>query len=131
MYMNQSHTDDSSIALDEFRGQIEQFKRIGVVPYLDDLVEKDAIISALLRIDPTLPPKDAQMHANIIIREKMTSPKVTAGDISKAMDKLYDRQESLGYQVTYAIRLLLAHLSMERHIHVPVHFHAFEKAKLV
>ena len=96
----------SSLPLDIFRDQIRQFKRTGVIPPLDDSFEKDAILSALKRIDPTLPQQDANLHANIIIQDQMISPEVTHEDIQCALDTMCARHKTLTYQLGYALKYM-------------------------
>lgn len=116
----------SSLPLDVFRDQIRQFKRSGVIPPLDDTFEKDAVLSALKRIDPSLSQQDANLHADIIIHEhNMTSPEVTGEDIQHALTAMYARHKTLTYQIRYAFKYLRLGVFSRKHFSLSTHIGRF------
>ena len=114
----QSVHTSSAITLDVFRSQIRQFKRAHIIPQFDDLFEKDAIISALRRIDPVLPDSNAHIHADIIIGNQMTTPTVNDEDIKFAICEMQKRHRSIRYQLRY----ILTQIHAQKQKHVPLYW---------
>ena len=94
----------SSLPLDVFRSQIKLFKQTQVIPRFDESFEKDAILAALKRIDPTLPDSDASLHAAIVMNDSTSSLEVTHDDIQYAVRRMTARQTSMSYPILYALK---------------------------
>jgi len=95
-----------SIPLDVFRAQIHQFKKAHIIPQYDDIFEKDAVISALKRIHPGMQMTQILWQADMVIHDRMITPKVTPDDVRYALGRMRVRHASIRYGIVYALKQL-------------------------
>ena len=80
-----------TLSLDSLRIQINTFNKRKHVTTHSDTIERDAIKFALIELDPYIEDCDANLHANIIIKQKLCSPYVSEANIQDAV-KLQNNQ---------------------------------------